>query len=61
MWRVTTSIFGFVIDSEHDSLQACIEEIHRQWELMGFDNMDWYRVEEYYDNKWYQRGFLKIA
>lgn len=61
MWRVTVSTFGFIINSEHESLQACIEEIHDYWKVIGFDNIDWYRIEEYYDNKWYQRGFLKMA
>ena len=60
MWRITTSIFGFVIDSTYDSLQGCIDELHRQWNMMGFDNMDWYLIEEFFDNKWFKRGFQKM-
>ena len=60
MWRVTTSIFGFVFDFSFNYLQECIDELHRQWAMMGFGNMNWYRIEEFFDGKWYQRGFQKM-
>ena len=60
MWRVSTCVFGLVCGSNFSSLQECLDEVKRQWCIVGIENMEWYRVEEFFDGKWYQRGFVKM-
>lgn len=60
MWRVSTCIFGLVCGSDLSSLQECLDEVKRQWSIVGIENMDWYRIEEFFDGKWYQRGFVRM-
>ena len=60
MWRVSTCVFGLVCSSDFSSLQECLDEIKRQWDIVGIENMEWYRIKEFFEDKWYQRGFVKM-
>ena len=60
MWRVSTCVFGLIRSFDFFSLQECLDEIKRQWSVVGIENMEWYRIEEFFEGKWRQRGFVKM-